>query len=94
MKILKNEEIIETLEKGMSEVANFIDKLSELKRQFERISNITLDNADPACEAAETLERLAILLSTLVIYRNEYIADPFIQEIQEKPKKVSKGKNK
>lgn len=84
MKSITNKEIIETLEKGMSEVAIFIDKLNELKRQFERISDITLDNADPEFQASETLEKLAVLLSTLVIYRNEYIAEPFNQKKQEK----------
>jgi hypothetical protein len=47
---------------------------------MEYISNITLDNADPEFQASEVLEKLAVLLSTLVIYKKEYTDEPWKEE--------------
>lgn len=74
--IYTNEEIVHTFDRASMKVAEFISLLSDFKGKFERISDQTLDNADPLCESAECLEKLGILLATLTIYKNEYQNDP------------------
>lgn len=71
-----NEDIVETFDRASVKVAEFISLLSDFKGKFERISDQTLDNADPLCESAECLEKLGVLLATLTIYKNEYEKDP------------------
>ena len=80
MKKLTNSEILSVLSEAEYETAKYIDKLSDLKGRFQWISNITMDNADPECEATEVLEKLAVLLSTLVIYKKEYTDEPWKEE--------------
>ena len=80
MKKLTNSEILSVLSEAEYETAKYIDKLSDLKGRFHWISNITMDNADPECEATEVLEKLAVLLSTLVIYKKEYTDEPWKEE--------------
>jgi hypothetical protein len=80
MKKLTNSEILNVLSETEYETAKYISKLSDLKERLEYISSITMDNADPVCEAAEVLERLALLLSTLVIYKKEYTDEPWNEE--------------
>lgn len=80
MKKLTNEEILSVLSEAEYETARYIDKLSDLKGRMEYISNITMDNADPEFQAAEVLEKLAVLLSTLVIYKHEYTEEPWKEE--------------
>lgn len=77
MKKLTNSEILSVFSDAEIETAKYIDKLSDLKGRFEYISNITMDNADPEFQAAEVLEKLAVLLSTLVIYKKEYTDEPW-----------------
>jgi hypothetical protein len=72
-----NEDFLKCFEEGMVKTAEFISWLANYKLQLERISNITMDNADPECEAAECLERLGVLLSTLTIYKDEYTKEPW-----------------
>lgn len=69
------EKIVNCFEQSSYEVAKFISKLEDYKGNFESITNQTLDNADPLCEAQTCLERLGVLLATLVIYKNEYAED-------------------
>jgi hypothetical protein len=80
MKKLTNSEILNVLSEAEYETAKYISKLSDLKERLDFISSITMDNADPVCEAAEVLERLALLLSTLVIYKKEYTDEPWKEE--------------
>lgn len=80
MKKLTNSEILNVLSETEYETAKYISKLSDLKERLDYIFSITMDNADPVCEAAETLERLAVLLSSLVIYKKEYTDDPWDEE--------------
>jgi hypothetical protein len=80
MKKLTNSEILSVLTEAEYETAKYIDKLSDLKGRMEYISNITMDNADPEIQAAEVLEKLAVLLSTLVIYKKEYTDEPWKEE--------------
>lgn len=39
--------------------------------RFEWISDYTQDNADPEIDSSECLEKLGVLLSIIVIYKNE-----------------------
>jgi hypothetical protein len=80
MKKLTNSEILSVLSEAEYETAKYIDNLSDLKGRMEYISNITMDNADPEIQAAEVLEKLAVLLSTLVIYKKEYTDEPWKEE--------------
>lgn len=83
MKKLTNSEILSVLTEAEYETAIYIDKLSALKNRMEYISNITMDNADPEIQSAEVLEKLALLLSTLVIYKKEYTDDPWKEDKNE-----------
>lgn len=69
------EEIVEEYQKASFEIAQMISKLNEMKGHFESISEFKMDNADPECDAAEALEKLGMLLSSTVIYANEYAED-------------------
>lgn len=71
-----NDEIVSIFESSSYDIAKFISLLSDLKGKFERISDQTLDNADPLFEASECLEKLGVLLSTVTIYKNEYKDNP------------------
>ncbi len=72
-----NDEFVKTFAEGAVKVAEFMDWLDGYKGHLEVISNITKDNADPECNAADALEKLGMLLSTLVIYKDEYEKDPW-----------------
>jgi hypothetical protein len=71
MKYTKSQ-IVETFTEGIDKISKFISWLDDFKRRCEWISNQTMDNADPECEAATCVERLGVLLATLNIYQNEY----------------------
>lgn len=77
MSLETNNDFLKCFDEGILKTAEFISWLSNYKGCLERISNITLDNADPACDAATSLENLATFLSTLVIYKDEYTKDPW-----------------
>lgn len=87
-----NREIATLYEKASIEVAKFIGVLREYKEKFDYISNETMDNADPVCDAADCLEKLGELLSSLVIYKIEYNEDAEKEEIQIKTIEVGKDK--
>ena len=84
MKTLTNSEILNVLTESEYETAKYISKLSDLKERFAYISSITMDDAEPECGAAEVLEKLAVLLSTLVIYKKEYADEPWNEENENK----------
>lgn len=75
MKQYSTEEIINVYHEAANDVACFIGKLEAYRDKFDYISNQTMDNADPLCASSKCLEELGILLSTLVIYENEYRED-------------------
>jgi hypothetical protein len=65
-------EIAKIYEEASVDVAKFISVLRYYKDKFEYISGQTMDNADPLCDIYDCLEKLGCLLSSLVIYKNEY----------------------
>jgi hypothetical protein len=75
-----NEEILEVFHNAILDTSKFIALLNDYKQRFDWISNQTMDNADPVCDAQDCLERLGILLATLNIYHQEYMEDPIDPE--------------
>jgi hypothetical protein len=59
------------IKNGIEKVSEFISWLADYKRRCNWISNQTMDNADPECEAATCLENLGLLLAVLNIYEKE-----------------------
>ena len=53
-------------------IALMFSKLKEKRDRFEWLSDQTQDNADPQLDTDEVLLKLGYLLSTTVIYANEY----------------------
>lgn len=66
------DEVIETYKTAANDIAQMISRLAEYKGKFDSISDYTMDNMDPACDAGDALEKLGLLLSSVVIYANEY----------------------
>jgi hypothetical protein len=81
-------EIAKIYEEASIDVAKFIGVLRSYKERFDYISSQTMDNADPACDAGECLEKLAELISSIIIYKTEYLEDAE----KEKNKKIE-GEN-
>ena len=54
------------------DIAVMFSKLKDKRDRFEWLSDQTHDNADPEMDADEVLLKLGYLLSTTVIYANEY----------------------
>lgn len=81
-------EIAKIYEEASIDVAKFIGVLRSYKERFDYISSQTMDNADPACDARECLEKLAELISSIIIYKTEYLEDAE----KEKNKKIE-GEN-
>lgn len=75
-----NKQIVEIFDDASCKVAEMISVLNNYKTKFDYISNQTLDNADPVCDASEALEKLGILLSSLTIYKHEYEQSPINEE--------------
>lgn len=65
-------EISKIYEDAALDIARFIGVLRSYQEKFEYISSQTMDNADPACDVSECLEKLGGLLSSVTIYGNEY----------------------
>ena len=82
-----NDDILKTFSEAINDTAVFISKLADHKRKFQYISEQTMDNADPECDAADCLEKLGVLLATLNIYKEEYTQDP----IDETTGKITRG---
>ena len=68
-------EIAKIYEEASVDVAKFISVLRSYKEKFDYISSQTMDNADPACDVSECLEKLAELISSIIIYKTEYLED-------------------
>lgn len=66
------DEIIKTYEAAANDIAQMVSRLAEYKGKFDLISDFTMDNMDPVCDAGDALEKMGILLSSVVIYANEY----------------------
>ena len=66
------EEIIDVYQNAANDIAQMVSKLNEWKGKFDSISDYTMDNMDPVCDAGDALEKLGLLLSSVVIYANEY----------------------
>lgn len=82
-------EIAKIYEEASVDVARFISVLRSYKEKFEYISSQTMDNADPACDASECLEKLAELMSSIIIYKTEYLED-----VEKEQNKKEQNKNK
>ena len=54
------------------DIAVMFSKLKDKRDRFEWLSDQTQDNADPQIDADEALLKLGYLLSTTVLYANEY----------------------
>lgn len=54
------------------DLAVMFSKLKDKRDRFEWLMKETQDNGDPAFDVDETLLKLGYLLSTTVIYANEY----------------------
>ena len=81
-------EIAKIYEEASVDVAKFISVLRYYKEKFDYISSQTMDNADPACDTSECLEKLAELMSSLIIYKTEYLEDVEKEKEQNKNKKI------
>ena len=66
------DEIIDTYHEASYDIAKAISKIFDYKEKFDRISDFTMDNMDPVIDAEEALEKLGVLLASVVIYENEY----------------------
>lgn len=62
---------IETYDEAIDVISQFICRLNEFKDRFQWISNDAMDNADPEIETSYCLQKLSVLLATLVIYKKE-----------------------
>ena len=87
---ITNEEIVQEFREAAVDIAQMISKLNEHRGHFERIQDITGDNGDPEFDASAALEKLALVLSSCVIYADEYEKDPFINKNLEKKKEEKK----
>lgn len=65
-------DIVNLYQEGAFEIANSIAKLNEFRNRFENISEFVKDNADPAIDLGEAIEKLGIALSSVVVYESEY----------------------
>ena len=67
-----NDEIVKIFDESSIKVAEFIGLLRSYHEKFEYISSQTMDNADPEIDSEECLKALGCLLSTLIVYKDEY----------------------
>ena len=75
MRAYSKEEIVECYDEAIIKIAEFVSNLEWLRQRFEWISDYTQDNADPEIEASSVLEKLGVLLSTIIIYKNEILKE-------------------
>lgn len=69
------------------QVALMLSQLANMTERWEFYMNKTSDGGDPYCDGLEVLERMGKLLSSLVIYQEEYEADAKEKESEKKGKK-------
>ena len=74
---ITNKQIVETFHEAANDIAEMISKLSDHVGHFEAIEQITRDNGDPSYQGHNAIEALGNLLSSCVIYENEYTKDPY-----------------
>ena len=72
MSKLSDKAIGQEYHKHAYDIAVMFSKLKDKRDRFEWLSDQTLDNADPQMDADEVLLKMGYLLSTTVIYANEY----------------------
>ena len=54
------------------EIANMIGKLNGMQGTFEILMQETSDNGDPYFDSAQAIEKLGVLLASVVTYEHEY----------------------
>ena len=54
------------------ELAVMIGKIDDMKGQFEALMEETCDNGDPFFDASYALEKMGVLLASVVTYEHEY----------------------
>lgn len=57
------------------ELAAMIGKLDTMKGQFESLMEESSDNGDPFFDASYAIEKMGILLASVVTYEHEYEED-------------------
>ena len=57
------------------EIANMIAKLDDMKGTFEILMEESSDNGDPYFDSAYAIEKLGVLLASVVTYEHEYEED-------------------
>lgn len=57
------------------EIANMIGKLDDMHGNFEILMEESDDNGDPYFDTAQALEKMGVLLASVVTYEHEYEAD-------------------
>ena len=72
MSKLSEKAIGQEYHKHAYDIAVMFSKLKDKRDRFEWLSDQTQDNADPQLDADEVLLKMGYLLSTTVIYANEY----------------------
>ena len=77
---ITNEEIIQTFQEAVNDIAVMISKLEDHIGHFEAIEEITQDNCDPSYEGHLAAEALGKVLATCVIYAKDYKDEPFINK--------------
>lgn len=57
------------------ELAVMIGKLNDMRGQFEALMEETCDNGDPFFDTEYALEKMGVLLASVVTYEHEYEED-------------------
>ena len=70
----KNEmkKAVKTYKEAAFEIATIIGKINDLSGRFDYLSSNLSDNNDPHLDAQEAIEKLGVLLASVVVYQNEY----------------------
>ena len=77
---LSSKYLAESYDDLAMEMAKCISKIGEIKERCEYFSSVKMDNADPAIETSNALEKLATSLACMVIYAHEYAEEAKQQE--------------
>lgn len=70
--MLSSKAIAKSYDEMSYEMAKCIAKIDEMRGRCEFFSDAKRDNADPEIETGNALEKLAVALSSMVIYAHEY----------------------
>lgn len=63
---------VETYKEAAYEIAKIIGKINDFSGRFDCLSSNLNDNNDPHFDAQEAIEKLGVLLASVVVYQNEY----------------------